>query len=73
MKTLLRHLGTGLYLECPGRWTENTDQAYDFRFADHAIRYVDTWDIKQVELAFAFDEPQCVVGAPLDTGERCAA
>ncbi len=73
MRTLLRHRGTGLYLECPGRWTECTEQACDFRFADHAIRYVETWDIDQVELALVFDEPEGVVAVPLDTGMRCAA
>ena len=66
MKTLLRHTRTGLYLQGPARWTTDPDSAYDFRFIDRAVHYVETWEMKEVELAFAFDNPHTVTTASLD-------
>jgi hypothetical protein len=66
MRTLLRHRGTGLYLQGPEKWTDNAETAYDFRFIDRAIHYVETWDLEEVELAFAFEDPECITTAPLD-------
>ena len=66
MRTLLRHTQTGQYFEGPIKWTDDIEQAYDFRFIDHALQYVKTWEIKQVELAFAFDDPAWVTTVPLE-------
>jgi hypothetical protein len=66
MRTLLRHTITGLYLQGPDKWTDNPERAYDFRFIDRAVRFVVTWDLKGVELAFAFDDPQTVTTASLE-------
>ncbi len=66
MKTLLRHTRTALYFQSPSSWTTDPHNAYDFRFIDRAIQYVETWDLKEVELAFAFDDPHSVTTLPLD-------
>jgi len=54
MKTLLRHTRTGLYFQGPDKWTNNPDDAVYFRFIDRALAYIQTWQLKEVELAFAF-------------------
>lgn len=74
MRTLLRHTGTGLYFQGPDKWTSDPDRAYDFRFIDRAVQFVDTWSLGEVELAFAFDNPQSITTVPLErTALRCAA
>ena len=66
MRTLLRHTETGLYFHGPNKWTKNVEQAYDFLFIDRALQYVQTWELKEVELAFAFDDPAWVTTVPLE-------
>jgi len=66
MRTLLRHTRTGLYFDSPTKWTKHVEQAYDFRFIDRALQYVETWELKGVELAFAFDDPVWVTSVPLE-------
>jgi hypothetical protein len=74
MRTLLRHTGTGLYFQGPDRWTNSPKLAYDFRFIDRALHFAETWELTEVELAFAFDDPECLTTASLEiTALRCAA
>ena len=74
MRTLLRHIETRFYFQGPERWTADPDKAYDFRFVDRALRYIETWDLKEVELAFAFSDPISITPLALDkTAARCEA
>jgi len=74
MRTLLRHTGTGLFFQGIEKWTDNPERAYDFRFIDRALQFVETWELEQVELAFVFDDPQSVTTVPLEkTAMRYAA
>ncbi len=66
MRTLLRQSSTGRYCQGPDKWTDNPDRAYDFHFTDRALQYVETWHLQEVELAFAFDDPESVRIVPLD-------
>jgi hypothetical protein len=66
MKTLLRHTRTGLYFQGPDKWTSNPQSAYDFRFVDRALQYVEIWELKQVELAFSFEDPHSVTMVSCD-------
>ncbi len=66
MKTLLRQTLTGLYFQAPGKWTEDLSRAYDFRFIDRALQYVEIWELKGVEIAFAFDRPQSITTVSLE-------
>ncbi len=66
MRTLLRHTETGLYFQSPNKWTQDVENAYDFLFIDHAVQYVETWELREVELAFAFDDPAWVTTVPLE-------
>ena len=69
MRTLLRHTRTGLYFQGPEKWTEQRSRAYDFRFIDRARDYVQTWELKEIELAFAFDDAEVVRAVPLERTE----
>ncbi len=66
MKTLLRHTRTALYFQGPSSWTSDPRSAYDFRFIDRALHYVETWGLKQVELAFTFEDPLSVTTVSLE-------
>ena len=67
MRTLLRHTRTSLYFQGPDRWIDNPEHAYDFRFTERALQYVATWDLTEVELAFAFEEDAQLVTTKLAT------
>ena len=54
MRTLLRSIQTGLYFQGPDKWTTNPDEALDFKSIDRAVNFVETWTLKEMELAFAF-------------------
>jgi hypothetical protein len=52
MRTLLRNVPTGLYVQSQGSWTGNPDQATDFKSMSQAIRYVEQAGLRRMELAF---------------------
>jgi hypothetical protein len=66
MRILLRHIGTGMYFQGPDKWTCDPVRACDFHFIDRALSYIETWELKSVELAFAFDDPPSVTAVPLE-------
>jgi hypothetical protein len=65
MRTLLRDTVTGLFLQSSDKWTSDPDRAFDFRFTDRALKYVETWHLDQVEIAFAFSGQGQVTGVAL--------
>jgi hypothetical protein len=73
MKTLLRHTSTGLYFQGLGKWTNDPDEAVNFRFIDRALAYIQTWQLKEVELAFAFEgDPSAIDGLSVQAAaEQC--
>jgi hypothetical protein len=66
MRTLLRNTTTGLYLQGDGKWTDNPESALDFRFIDRALSYVNTWKLRQMEVAFAFEDLPEITSVPLE-------
>jgi hypothetical protein len=66
MKTLLRKVSNGLYFQGPDRWTNDPAQAHNFKMIDRAIDFVHQWHLHDIELAFAFDDPEDVTTVPLD-------
>ena len=52
LRTLLRNVPTGLYVQSAEAWTENPDEAFDFRTMSQAIRYVEQAGLRKMELAF---------------------
>ena len=66
MKTLLRNTATGLYFEGPDRWTSDPARALDFKMIDRAIKFIETWSLRDMELAFAFRDYKQVTGVPVE-------
>jgi hypothetical protein len=54
MRTLLRNTATGLYFQGPDQWTSDPTSAQDFKMIDRALNFIETWKLKDMELAFAF-------------------
>ena len=69
MKTLLRRVSTGLYFRGPDQWTENPAEAHNFKMIDRALEFVERWHLRDMELAFAFDDPEEVTRVPIDKME----
>ena len=55
MKTLLRNVPTGLYVQSAETWTSNPDEALDFHTMGQAIRFVERSGLRQMEFAFVSD------------------
>ena len=66
MRTLLRSIPTGLYFQGPDKWTGNPAEALDFKSINRALQFVETWALKEMELAFAFTALNTVTGVPLE-------
>jgi len=64
MRTLLRNTATGLYFQGPDRWTSDPAQARDFKLIDRALDFIDTFRLKDMELAFAFRGAHHVTAVP---------
>ena len=51
MRTLLRNVPTGLYVQSAEVWTGNPDDAFDFKTMSQAIRFVEKAGLRKMELA----------------------
>jgi len=60
----LRNTATGLYFQGPDQWTSDPAQALDFRMIDRALDFIITWNLKDIELAFAFRGAHNVTAVP---------
>jgi hypothetical protein len=69
MRTLLRKVSTGLYFQGPDQWTSDPVEAHNFKLIDRALEFVERWQLKDMELAFAFDDVEDVTRVPLDKME----
>ena len=52
MRTLLRNLPTGFYVQSAKAWTGSPDEAFDFKTMSQAIRFVEQAGLRKMELAF---------------------
>ena len=66
MRTLLRNTVTGLYFQGPDLWTSDPTAARDFKMIDRALNFVETWSLRDMELAFAFRDFNHVTGVPFE-------
>ena len=62
----MRQASTGLYFEGPGRWTPDPAQAHNFKMIDWALEFIRKWNLRDLELAFAFDDLEEVTRVPID-------
>ena len=66
MRTLLRKTSTGLFFQVPGKWTEDPAKAFNFQSIDRALSFIQTWNLQETELAFAFQGHTSVKRVPLE-------
>jgi len=66
MKTLLKKVTTGLYIQAPDQWTSDPWEALDFETIDQALQFVRTWNLTDIEMAFAFSNAGHVTAVPLE-------
>ena len=66
MRTLLRNVPTGLYVQSAENWTGNPDEALDFKTMSQAIRFVEKAGLRKMELAFVSDHLYRLTEVPLD-------
>ena len=62
----MRNTATGLYFQGPDKWTTNPADAHDFKMIDRALKFIETWRLRDMELAFAFKNSRSVTGVPLE-------
>jgi hypothetical protein len=66
MRTLLRRIPTGLFFQGPDKWTSDPAEALNFKSIDRALEFVQTWQMKEMELAFAFNDVPSITRVPLE-------
>jgi hypothetical protein len=66
MRTLLRHVPTGLWVKAAEQWTSNPDEALDFKAMSQAIRFVERAGLRKMELAFISPHLCRCTEVPLD-------
>ena len=66
MKTLLRKVSSGRYFQGPDQWTMDAGEAMNFKSIDRALDFIDKWNLKDVELAFAFGDSVDVTGVAIE-------
>ena len=64
MRTILRKVTDGLYFQGPGKWTSNPAEAMDFKLIDRALEFIKNWNLKGVELVFAFKGAKKITRVP---------
>ena len=66
IRTLLRNVPTGLYVQSAESWTGNPDEALDFKTMSQAIRFVEQAGLRKMELAFVSPELCRFTEVPLE-------
>jgi hypothetical protein len=66
MRTILRKTENGMYFEGPDKWTGDPRLAFNFKSIDRALRFIERFHLRNIEIAFAFNDRPDVTGVPLD-------
>ena len=68
MRTLLRNTKTGFYFQGVDDWTNNPDDAFDFKLTERVIRFVRDARLNttELELVLAFHDPSFNITLPID-------
>ena len=67
MRTLLRNVPTGLYVQSADQWTGNMEEAFDFKTMSQAIRFVEAAGLRQMEFAFVSEHLCRLIEVPLES------
>jgi hypothetical protein len=73
MRILLRSRTTNKFFVAGRTWTDDPAEALDFHFIARAEDYAGTWRLKDVEVAFAFEEGEGLKVLPARVEQRLAA
>ena len=67
MRILLQHVRSRLYFCLLDVWVKDPHGAYDFRHSQRAFEFVQSRDLKDVQLVIKFEDPQWdeIVPVPL--------
>jgi hypothetical protein len=66
MRTILRKSKLQLFFQGPDKWTSDPQRAFNFKSIDRALRFIEQWRLKDVEVAFAFRDRKDVTRVPMD-------
>lgn len=66
MKTILRKKAKRLFFQAPDEWTNDPHKAFNFKTIDRALKFIENWNLRDVEVAFAFPGDDRVKGMPRD-------
>ena len=55
-----------MYFKGPDQWTSDPVAALDFKMIDRAVQFIETWRLRDMELAFAFRGHKHVVEVPVE-------
>jgi hypothetical protein len=69
MKTLLRKIPDGQFLQSTEAWTSNPSEALDFKSMSHAIEFVEQTGYRNMEVAFVSENPRRMSTVRVDTLE----
>jgi len=64
MKTVLRNASNGLFFQGPDKWTNDPAHALNFKQIDRAVEFIAKWNLRDIEVAFAFDDLKEVTRVP---------
>jgi hypothetical protein len=69
MKILLQHMKTNLYLRSLGSWTDNPEEAHDFKHSKRLLDFVYNNGLEGVQIAVKFLENQFDEIFPIPAGQ----
>jgi len=72
MKILLQHMRTNLYLRSLGSWTDNAEEAHDFKHSQRLLDFVYNNGLEGVQIAVKFLEGQFDEIFPIPPGQAVA-
>ena len=72
MKILLQHMRTNLYLRSLGSWTDNPEEAHDFKHSQRLLDFVYNNGLEGVQIAVKFLEGQFDENFPIPASQAAA-
>jgi hypothetical protein len=73
MRILLQHQGSGAYLQRPGIWVADAEEAFDFPSSGHALYFCQQHKLNDVKLVFHFAGHHAYIERPVGSEELRAA
>jgi hypothetical protein len=65
MRVLIRNRDTGQYIQGPGQWTADPEQAADFKRSARALLFAAEERLGRVEVVLSFEDPRYNITLPI--------